>query len=58
MVCIHLSDEFSAVCVNAECPACCDFCPCVNYPEICKYAESGELTTESRRASGRNKKEQ
>lgn len=39
MKCIHLSDDFTAVCVNADCPVCCDFCPCLNYPEICKYAE-------------------
>ena len=37
--CIHLSDEFTAVCVSADCPVCGDFCPCINYPEICKYAE-------------------
>lgn len=37
--CIHPSDEFTAVCVSADCPVCGDFCPCLNYPEICKYAE-------------------
>ena len=36
-VCKYLSDDFSEVCVNGECEACADFCPCVNYPTICKY---------------------
>lgn len=39
MTCKWQSDDFSEVCVNGECPACADFCPCVRYPEICKYAE-------------------
>lgn len=39
MACKYLSDEFTAICVNADCPACADGCPCLNYPEICKYAE-------------------
>ena len=39
MRCRWLSDDFSEVCVNGEYPACGDFCPCVRYPEICKYAE-------------------
>lgn len=38
-MCKWLSDDFDEICVNGECPACCDFCPCVHYPEICKYAE-------------------
>lgn len=38
MACKYLSDEFTAICVNADCPACADGCPCLNYPEICKYA--------------------
>lgn len=37
--CKWLSDEFSAICVNSDCPACADGCPTLNYPEICKYAE-------------------
>ena len=42
MRCKYLSDDFSAVCTHDGCPAVADFCPCVNYPEICKYAEEGE----------------
>lgn len=37
--CKYLSDDFNEICVNAESPACADVCPCVNYPQICKYAE-------------------
>lgn len=37
--CKYLSDDFNEICVNAESPCCADFCPCVNYPQICKYAE-------------------
>lgn len=36
-VCKWLSDEFSAICVNDESPACGDACPALNYYEICKY---------------------
>lgn len=38
-MCKWLSDEFSAICVNGDCPACGDGCPALNYYEICKYAE-------------------
>lgn len=39
MTCKYLSDSFTEVCINADCPACADFCPCSEYPEICKYRE-------------------
>ena len=39
LTCKWLSDEFSAICVNSNCPACADGCPALNYQEICKYAE-------------------
>ena len=38
-LCKWLSDGYSEICVNGDCPACADFCPTVRYPEICKYAE-------------------
>ena len=38
MTCKWLSDEFSAICTNADCPVCADFCPCSHYPEICRYS--------------------
>jgi hypothetical protein len=37
--CVHLSDEFDAICVNPACPARADACPCLNYQQICKYYE-------------------
>lgn len=37
--CKYLSDDFSEVCVNGDCPVCADFCPVTHYPEICKFAE-------------------
>ena len=46
MTCKWLSDAFSAVCGNADCPVCADFCPCVNYVEICRFAEAAEGTGE------------
>ena len=39
MTCKWLSDDFSAICVNADCPACADACPCLNWPQICRHAE-------------------
>ena len=39
MKCKWLSDDFNEVCTNADCDCVADFCPCVNYWEICKYAE-------------------
>lgn len=38
MTCKYLSDEFTAVCTNADSPCKADACPCLNYPQICKYA--------------------
>lgn len=40
--CKWLSDEFTAVCTNADCPCCADFCECLQYPEICRYSEVKE----------------
>ena len=37
--CKYLSDEFDAICTNADSPARADACPCLNYPEVCKHAE-------------------
>lgn len=38
-MCKWLSDEFSTICVNGDCPVCSGGCPALNYYEICKYAE-------------------
>lgn len=45
MVCKWEQDE---VCVNADCPACADFCPATNYPEICKFAEEDRRKNEEK----------
>lgn len=40
MKCKWLSDDFSEICTNGDCPYCADFCPVTEYPEICKCAEA------------------
>ena len=49
MVCKWLSDEFSAICVNDESPACGDGCPCLNYYDICRYFKPCEDENEKER---------
>lgn len=44
MNCKWISDDFNEICVNGDCEARGDFCPCVNYFEICKYYEESEET--------------
>ena len=39
MKCKWVSDDFNAVCTNADCDCVADFCPCVNWPQICRHAE-------------------
>ena len=29
------------VCVNADCPMCCDFCPVPDIPGVCRFEERG-----------------
>lgn len=36
--CKWMQDE---VCVNADCPACADYCPVADTPGVCKYEERG-----------------
>ena len=33
---------FDGICLNDESPACADFCPVPDCPEICRYSESDE----------------
>ena len=47
MKCKWLSDDFNEVCTNADCDCVADFCPCVNWPQICRHAELVEDDTES-----------
>lgn len=43
MTCKWLSDNYSEICTNADCPVCGDFCPLANYPSICThFAERSE----------------
>lgn len=42
MECKYLSDRFSEICVNADCPYCCDCCPVTENPEVCRYFEERE----------------
>ena len=39
MDCKYCQDE---ICVNAECPMCCDFCPVVDVPGVCRFEEREE----------------
>lgn len=36
MICKYCKDEF---CTNANSPACADYCPCVEYVELCRFYE-------------------
>ena len=42
MKCKWLSDDFSEICVNGDCPYCAGFCPMTEHPEVCKYFEESE----------------
>lgn len=37
--CKWMQDE---VCVNADCPLCCDFCPVADTAGVCLYEERGD----------------
>lgn len=32
------------MCVYAECPACCDYCPVPNLPGVCRYEKREDMT--------------
>ena len=38
--CKYCKDE---VCVNADCPMCCDFCPVVDVPGVCRFLEALDI---------------
>ena len=42
--CKYCQDE---ICVNADCPMCCDFCPVVDYPGVCRFEEREERNEQS-----------
>lgn len=39
MDCKYCQDE---ICVNADCPMCCEFCPVVDVPGVCRFEEREE----------------
>ena len=40
MDCKWMQDE---ICVNADCPMCCDFCPVADVPGVCRFEERGGI---------------
>ena len=34
--CKYCQDE---ICVNADCPMCCDYCPVLDVPGVCRFEE-------------------
>ena len=39
MKCKWLSDDFSEVCTNVDCDYLADFCPCTEFPNVCRHSE-------------------
>ena len=37
--CKYCHDE---ICVNADCPMCCDFCPVADVPGVCRFEERSD----------------
>ena len=46
MDCKHYQDEF---CVNAASPCVADYCPCVEYPGLCRYYKSTHSNLKEKR---------
>ena len=44
MDCKYCQDE---ICVNADCPMCCDFCPVPDIPGVCRFEEREERNEQS-----------
>ena len=42
--CKWMQDE---ICVNADCPMCCDFCPVVDVPGVCRFEERENTNEQS-----------
>lgn len=42
MDCKYYQDDF---CVNAASPCVADYCPCVEYPELCRYYQGDKFVT-------------
>lgn len=37
--CKWISDDFSQICCNGDCPLRADFCPVADVPGVCKYED-------------------
>ena len=37
--------EIDEVCTNYDCPCCADFCPAINYLDICRFFEPESMQT-------------
>ena len=37
--CKYCQDE---ICVNVDCPTCCDYCPVADVPGVCRFEEREE----------------
>ena len=37
--CIHMQEE---ICVNADCPMCCDYCPVTDIDGVCRFEERSD----------------
>ena len=42
------------VCVNADCPMCCDFCPVVDVPGVCRFEERNKTNAKNDEAGHRD----
>jgi hypothetical protein len=43
MKCKYLSDDFSEICTNVDCDYLADFCPCTEFPAVCRHSELVEV---------------
>jgi len=43
MKCKWLSDDFTEVCTNVDCDYLADFCPCTEFPAVCRHSELVEV---------------
>ena len=51
MDCKWMQDE---ICVNADCPMCCDFCPVVDVPGVCRFEERNNTNAKNDEAGHRD----
>ena len=40
--------------VNADCPMCCDFCPVVDFPGVCRFEERNKTNAKNDEAGHRD----